>query len=469
MSDGRRVPIAVVLSLAAVTALVLGDVGRARVATTREEGQVPAAALAPAGVRSAVWYCAFATSDAHPHSDDAAILTNLGRGSVTVAVSAMSGGRVTANRRVELAGNSTITLQAGDIGATADAGVLIEPFGSDVVVDHRASDAGGSESQTPCATRPSSDWYIPAGSTRRGSIERVALFNPFTQAAVVDVSAFEPNGTTRPSSLQALSVPPRSRTVIDVNRAADQRNSLAVAIHAERGTRLVAEVALEQRDPQGNGGFSIALGSPGLAREWHVATDVRAQATATVDVLNPGATDVSVSVQTIVAGFGRTSERSVKVGAGTLAVVGVPVPAGRPEVTVQVSSPTPSVAVAGFVTYQAQSTRRNRTVRPGPISIVTGATIDARHSAFATPGPGGSRKVTLLIENVSGAAASVDVSVTNAGHVKTTVGRDSLVALTLGVTAQSSPLVIDSNSPVYVYRRMDEGTGVSTAPALPAT
>ncbi len=110
------------------------------------------------------------------------------------------------------------------------------------------SDATGSVAQTPCATRPSSDWFVPAGSTRRGSIERVALFNPFTQAAVVDVSAFEAGGATRPASLQGLSIPPRSRMVINVNAAADQRDALAVAVHAERGTRVVAEVALEQRD-----------------------------------------------------------------------------------------------------------------------------------------------------------------------------------------------------------------------------
>src|SRR5205823_4357562 len=131
-----------------------------------------------------------------------------------------------------------------DIGASGGAGVLIEPFGSDVVVDHRAADASGSVSQTPCATRPSSDWYIPVGSTRRGSTERVALFNPFTQAAVVDVTAFEPGGATRPAALQGMTVAPRSRVVINVNAAADQRNLLAIAVHAERGTRLVAEVAL---------------------------------------------------------------------------------------------------------------------------------------------------------------------------------------------------------------------------------
>src|SRR5205823_4529516 len=104
-------------------------------------------------------------------------------------------------------------------------------------------------------------------------------------------------------------------------------------------------------------------------------------ATPSVDVLNPGTSDAVVSVQTIVAGVGRLTERFVKVDAGSLRVVGVPVPADRPEVSVRVSSRVPSIAVAGFVSYH---TRRGRAAA---ISIVTGATLDARRSAFATPAP----------------------------------------------------------------------------------
>ncbi len=180
-------------------------------------------------------------------------------------------------------------------------------------------------------------------------------------------------------------------------------------------------------------------------------------------MLNPGTTDVSVSVQTIVAGVGRTAERVVTVSAGTMKVVQVPVPASRAELTLDVSSSTPSIAVAGFVTY---TTRRGRA---GPVSIVAGATLDARRSAFATPGPGASRTVRVVIENVSAAGAAVDISIGDVGHVKTTVPRDSVRVLTLGPGAQSAPLVVTSNTPVYAFRRLDESTGVSTVAALPAT
>jgi hypothetical protein len=463
VSEGRRAPIVVVLAIAALIALVLGDVAATSVPRARDEGRAPAAALAPEGVRSQVWYCAFATADPLPHSDDAAILTNLSGRSVGASVSAMRDGQVTSVRQVELAPHATIALQAGDIGAAAGAGVLIEPFGSDVVVDHRASDTSGAVSQTPCATRPSSDWYVPAGSTRRDSVERVALFNPFTQAAVVDVTAFEPGGATRPAPLQGLSVAPRSRLVINVNRAADQRAALGLAVHAERGTRIVAEVALERRDAHGDGGFTIALGSPALAREWHVAADGQASATPTIAVLNPTGNDATVSVQTVVAGLGRATESFTRVQAGTLAVVGVPIPSGRPQLTVIVSSRTPSIAVAGFVSYK---TRRGRN---GAISIVTGATLDARRSAFATPGPGTPRTVTLVMENASAVDANVDISLGDQAHLHETVARSNVAAISLGVTAESAPLVITSNTPVYVFRRLDDGISVSTAPGLPAT
>ena len=463
MTEGRRIPVVVVIAIAALVVLVLGDPAKTRFVTARADGRAPAATLVPEGVRSAVWYCAFATADRLPHSDDAAILTNLGGASVAVAVSAMANGNVTASRRVQLAGHATITLQAGDIGAAAGAGVLIEPFGSDVVVDHRASDAAGSVSQTPCATQASTDWYFPAGSTRRGSIERIALFNPFTQPAVVDVTAVTSAGATRPDALQGVSVPPRSRTVIDVNAAADQRNLIAVAIDAERGTRVVAEVALEQRDANGNGGFSIALGSPALGREWHVAADGGANATPTVAILNPGTNDASVTVRTIANGVGVVSERFITASAGTVTLIDVKVPASRPQMSVRVTSTTPSIAVAGLVTYQ------DKRGRPGPVSIVTGATLDARRSAFATPGPGGNRTVTMVLENESAVAAQVQIAIGQEGTVKTAVARSSVTALTFGISAESAPLVVTANTPVYAFRRLDEGSGVSTAPALPGT
>jgi hypothetical protein len=283
---------------------------------------------------------------------------------------------------------------------------------------------------------------------------------------VVDVTAVTTAGATRPDALQGLSVPPRSRTVINVNAAADQRNLIAVAINAERGTRVVAEVALEQRDANGNGGFSIALGSPALGRDWHVAADGGATATPTIAILNPGANDATVDVQTIVNGVGQTTLRALTAKAGTVTLVDVPVPATRPQMSVEVKGATPStppIAVAGLVTYVGKRGRA------GPVSIVTGATLDARRSAFATPGPGGSRTVSMVLENDSAQTAQVQVAVGNEGNVKTTVARDSVTALTFGISAESAPLVVTSNTPVYAFRRLDEGTGVSTVPAVPGT
>ncbi|HEY1740593.1 MAG TPA: DUF5719 family protein, partial [Acidimicrobiia bacterium] len=292
------------------------------------------------------------------------------------------------------------------------------------------------------------------------------LFNPFTQPAVVDVTAVTTSGATRPDSLQGLSVPPRSRTVINVNAAADQRDLLAVAIDAERGTRVVAEVALEQRDSSGNGGFSIALGSPALGRNWHVAADGSASATPTIAILNPGANDASVRVQTVVNGSVQVIERFLTAKAGTVTLVDVPVPASRPQMSVQVTTTTPStppIAVAGLVTYHG------RRGTAGPVSIVTGATLDARRSAFATPGPGGSGSVTVVLENESATTAQVQIAIGNEGTVKTSVAHDAVTALTLGVSAESAPLVVSANTPVYAFRRLDLGTGVSTVPALPGT
>ena len=159
------------------------------------------------------------------------------------------------------------------------------------------------------------------------------------------------------------------------------------------------------------------LGSPALGPEWHVAADGAASATPTVAILNPGANDASVRVQTIVNGVGVVSERFLTATAGTVTLINVRVPASRPQMTVEVKSTTASapIAAAGLVTYQ------DRRGRPGPVSIVTGATLDARRSVFATPGPGGNRSVTMVLENESAVAAQVQIAIGQEGTVKTSV------------------------------------------------
>jgi hypothetical protein len=167
-------------------------------------------------------------------------------------------------------------------------------------------------------------------------------------------------------------------------------------------------------------------------------------------------------VQTIVAGVGRATETTVAASAGSLTVVGVPIPASRPDMVVRVTSSSPAIAVAGLVTYQ------DKRQRPSAVSIITAATLDARNSAIATPGPGAPTTVTFVVENASGAAAHVRVAIGDVDHANTTVGRDAMTVLTLPVTAESAPLVLTSNTPVYAFRRLDDGTSITTEPFTPA-
>ena len=84
--------------------------------------------------------------------------------------------------------------------------MVVEVFGGQAVVEHEVR-SRNDFAVGPCAREPSRHWFFADGTTERGAEEWLALFNPFGDNAIVDVSFLTEDGFQAPGETQAVVVP----------------------------------------------------------------------------------------------------------------------------------------------------------------------------------------------------------------------------------------------------------------------
>src|SRR5439155_877058 len=173
----------------------------------------------------------------------------------------------------------------------------------------------GGASVAPCASSASDRWYFADGGTTRDATELLALFNPFPEDAIVDLSFTTEAGGIEPEALQALVVPGRGLSVVNVGDHVVRRRAVSVSIVARSG-RLVADRIQSYSGSAGRRGLALVLGTPSprrgigptlgarqSARRWLFAIGL---ATDTVDewlvLQNPGTHAATISVTALADG-----------------------------------------------------------------------------------------------------------------------------------------------------------------------
>ena len=396
-----RLVVAAFVLIAVLLAAIVGDPTTSSTVVRVDRASVLAPAVVVTGtdIRSTAWYCPIASTSEHI-VDDAVVVANLTERHATVELSAIAASKIVGRRTVELPGNGTLSIKVSDLAGGRDVGVVVESFGSAIVVEHVGGD-GRSSAATPCATEPSGTWYFAAGSTRLGTRERVAVLNPFGQSAVLDIAVVTSTGSFRPSQLQGIGVGARSRLVLDVNGAADLRPIVGLEVTTRGGTRVVAELALGSASPTAGVPMSLALGAPALASDLHlVDIDGGAGRQHSVVVFNPGPSDVVATVQVLATGTVQVVQRSVTAPAGGIAVFDPATVVGlAQDATVVVRTRGSGVAVGDLITSGAG--RRGG----GGVAVATAAPVAARRWVFATDQVPGGTKAQLAVENPGGSDA----------------------------------------------------------------
>lgn len=119
-----------------------------------------------------------------------------------------------------------------------------------------------------CSKTASDRWYFAEGSSALGADERIVIYNPFPDEAVVGISLITPEGQQGNANLSdGIAVPAGETTVIELNEFIRQNRAVAAVVVANRG-RVIAWRAL-QEDTEGRPtGVQLTLGAAAVSSQW---------------------------------------------------------------------------------------------------------------------------------------------------------------------------------------------------------
>lgn len=135
---------------------------------------------------------------------------------------------------------------------------------STLVVEEPVAGGGGAA----CADDVSDDWYFADGSSLVNDDERLLIYNPFPDEAVVRVTLFTPTGQKDKAFLAELAVAAQDVRLVRLNKAVRLQGLLSVRATAVRGRVVIWKALMAGRDERPKG-VQFTLGAPDPALEWY--------------------------------------------------------------------------------------------------------------------------------------------------------------------------------------------------------
>jgi hypothetical protein len=289
----RRGFVIVLLVVVLLVAAVVDRSNRAGPASTAETADMPTAP--EPGSLTSTWYCAAGTADSGGAADVSLVVVNPGGRSIRAAVTVVPSEGQRATRRLTVPSRSRQVLRLQDVVTAKYAAALVDVDGGAAVVEHVVTGALG-DSAAPCASAASDHWYFADGATTREATFLLALFNPFPENAIADLSFATDQGRAVPRALQGLVIPAQSLVVRDIGEFVRRRETLATSINVRSG-RLVAE-KLQLHNGGGRKGMALVLGAPSTGGRWMFADGFIVDGvTEDIAVYNPGEREARVDVE----------------------------------------------------------------------------------------------------------------------------------------------------------------------------
>jgi hypothetical protein len=443
----RRGPILVVLLVVLVAAIGFNAAGRGSTTTDAVRSVPVAASIPPADARSSAWYCAAGTAAPGGNADETVFVTNLTARPVRADVIVQIDADNAKSRRVDVPARSRVPVRVVEIATAPGPGVVVESIDGPVIVEHEIRN-GAHVAAGPCARQAASTWYLPAGTTVKGTQQWLSLFDPFADDAIVDVSFLTDAGPQAPQALQGLVVPRRTKIVVAVHDNV-QRQALVAAQVRTRIGRVVAEQSLLFDGTSGRFGMTLALGAPASASDWFLPAGLWAPGPDAMVVANPGGAAATVTVEVLLDGEARLTPSQVQLPDHS--VVSVDLLSRVPPNTsfwVRVHSDQPVVAA------QTMSNAVASTTAPAaPVLSTRWAFASARSSVPATD--------LLVAANPTARPVSLHVEAVSAGTVAPVAGDVALsippggrviVDLSARAVPSGAGLVVTASAPIVVER-----------------
>lgn len=473
----RRIPaVAVVVGL--FVALVLVDRDRTDASagafgSTVEEA-MPVAD--EAGALTSTWFCAAGGASEEEGTATAVVVANAGDEERRGSVSWRTGGGEAVVVPLTVPASDSVTVDAAPSVAASTVSAVVELDGGEVGVEHSLRTRRGVD-VAPCASAASPTWYLANGVTARDASQRLVLFNPFPNAAVVDISFSTSEGRDEPTALQGLPVPGGSTRVVELTEVVRRRDVTATAVVARRG-RLVVDRVQSFDGSGGRFGLSLALAAPlpaetwtfaegyyaaGLTERWHLFNPNEVEALASIEIV-PDDGDMPEPVDLTIPAFGQ-----VTVEASEVARIG---PNAGHSSTVRSLDGVPIVAERS-IDARPPSGREGWTSSLGsPLDadrwlVAAGGTSEVQDEWLVVVN-GGSEAVTFSVEALGG-GERVPVP----GLVDVELGPADRRAFRLRDRIERSPLplVVTATGPVVVERQLyqigPDVDGVSSVAAIP--
>lgn len=264
-------------------------------ATDRQE--TDARTIAPVANRpdslGSTWFCAGGTAESGGFADHVVRAANPTDDDRQGTVSIFPGGAEAVDVPFEVPAHDVAELRLADHVDAAFAAALVEFDGGGTVVEHQVSGETGTD-VAPCSPDASSTWYFAAGTTTRDARYLLVFFNPFSDAAVVDVTFRTEDDVRTPEAFEGLVVPGGSVVVRDVGEVVTRRDHVSASVVARTG-RLVIDRITSFDGTEGRTGLNVGLGGTGTAPVWYLPDgSIQEDTTESYVVYNP--TDSSAEV-----------------------------------------------------------------------------------------------------------------------------------------------------------------------------
>ncbi len=464
-SVARRVLALLIVTGAVVSGLAI-DHNSAPSPTT------PDTELAGAGASkdalSSAWYCPLTFSRRTDPAAGSLAVTNTGDKPVSAVASVFPVGQPSVDAPLNVAAHSRVIFNPGTVADAEFASVLMRVEGGGVAVEHGVRDANG-ESWAPCAVEGSSTWYTADGSTDAADV-KLALFNPFADEAIVDISATTDAGRAEPAEFRGVVVSARSLKVIDLGDQLRRRQWISTTVDARRGRLVVSQ--LQNGTVRNVPGISLTMAVPSLEKQITLPTGVvTAGTTDRVTIYNPTDAEANVVIQVIPENGAKAIELPTVIAAKSRYARDL-----ETEVSVPKNMRT-SVSVLSAKDFGVVASRTFTAVKPSDFigySISHGSPISALHWAFGAADTTDPKDNWAWVLNNGTDPTEVRVSlvadgnVTQVAKLRVEPAKPAPLHIDAITNSAGKAIVFDSDAPVVVTREIRKvpGAMLTGAPAV---
>jgi hypothetical protein len=413
----HRWPILLVLVLLVAGGVAIQrheDAQPARVEAVSPDGLMPTAA-AP-GATSSTWYCAAgtATGESTGAAEQTLEIANDSGTDLTARVTIFPGQAEPVERDEALPAHSRVDVIVSSIVKAPYASALVEVEGGEVAVSHLLEGPTG-RSVAACSSSPSASWSIPSGTTRAGTSQLLAVFNPFPSEAVLGVTFEADDGARSPQDFEAVVVPGRSVSVLDIGAKVTLRNQLATTVTVRSGRVVVDQIQTADGTQGTTKSLTVTPAAPRGAPTWWFADGPAESGASTVFyVQNTGTEKADVELQIRLddtVTYGDVEPFSVSVDPGRYEAIDVSgdgrVPPGVGYTAVAQATNGVDIVADRVVGYASPATPTGATVTLGsPVLadrwIVPAAALAAAGSAkIIVTNPSATDPVTVTVSTVA--------------------------------------------------------------------